>query len=71
MKIFSWNCRGINNPLTIKALQGWCWRERPDFVFIMETMVDRGKLERVRSKCGFTEGLCLDSVGNFGGMGFW
>lgn len=67
MKIFSWNCRGIGNPLTVKALQAWCWRERPNILFIMESMVDKGKLEGIRNKCGFTEGLCLDSNGNSGG----
>ena len=34
-------------------------RERPDFVFIMESMIDSGRLEVVRNKCGFNNGLCL------------
>ena len=53
MKILSWNCRGINNPETVQVLCNWCWRERPDFVFVMESMIDRSKLEVVRNKCGF------------------
>ncbi|CAO2815950.1 unnamed protein product [Amaranthus hypochondriacus] len=61
MKILSWNCRGINNPETVKALRTWCWRERPDFVFIIESMVDSGRLEVVRNKCGFHNGLCVSS----------
>lgn len=40
-------------------------------MFVMETMVDRVKLEKVRYKCGFQNGLCLDSHGLSGGIGFW
>lgn len=34
-------------------------------------MVDSKQLERVRGRCGFTEGSCLGSEGNSGGMGLW
>ena len=71
MKILSRNCQGINNSLIVKALQGWCWRERHNIVFIMESMVDKGRLERVRNRCGFTDGLCIDSSENSGGIGLW
>ncbi|CAO2836392.1 unnamed protein product [Amaranthus hypochondriacus] len=70
MKLLSWNCQGLPNPLTVKALKNWCWRERPDFVFVMETMVEDRKLESIRMQCGFDAGICLSSAGNFGGLGF-
>ncbi|XP_056697297.1 uncharacterized protein [Spinacia oleracea] len=71
MKILTWNCRGIGNPWTVNALRDRCWREMPDIVFLMETMIDAKKLERVRSKCGFVHGVCLNSDGRSGGMGLW
>ncbi|XP_021859944.2 uncharacterized protein [Spinacia oleracea] len=71
MKILSWNCHGLGNPSTVSALRDWCWRERPNIVFLMETMIDARRLERIRNMCGFVNGVCLSSVGLSGGMGFW
>ncbi|XP_021836344.2 uncharacterized protein [Spinacia oleracea] len=71
MKILSWNCQGLGNSWTVNALRDWCWRERPNIVFLMETMIDAGRLERIRNICGFVKGVCLSSDGRSGGMGFW
>ncbi|XP_056698562.1 uncharacterized protein [Spinacia oleracea] len=71
MKILSWNCRGIGNPWTVNALRDRCWREMPEIVFLMETKIDARQLERVRSKCGFVNGICLSSNGRAGCMGLW
>ena len=32
-------------------------------------MIDSGRLEVVRNKCGFSNGLCVSSVGTSGGIG--
>lgn len=37
----------------------------------METMIEAKKLMLVRDKCGFTDGVCFDSRGLSGGIGFW
>lgn len=71
MKILSWHCREINNPEKVQDLHNWCWIERPDFVLIMESMIDSGKLECVRNKCGFSNGFYVSSQGNSRGLGFW
>ncbi|XP_010694404.1 uncharacterized protein LOC104907208 [Beta vulgaris subsp. vulgaris] len=71
MKILSWNCRGLGNPRTVNTFRSWCWRDRPNIVFLMETMIDKQALEKVKQKCGFVNGICLDSVGLSGGMGLW
>lgn len=39
-------------------------------LFLMETMINSKKLPLVKEKCGFTQGLCLSSVGLLGGIGF-
>lgn len=71
MKILSWNCQGLGNLWIVKTLRDWCWREKPNIVFVMETMIDSGKLEKIRNSCGFREGVCISSEGNSGGLGFW
>uniref|UniRef100_A0A803MVI3 Uncharacterized protein n=1 Tax=Chenopodium quinoa TaxID=63459 RepID=A0A803MVI3_CHEQI len=37
----------------------------------METKIDSVRLEGIRNKCGFSNGLCLSSVGLSGGIGLW
>ncbi|KAK9683154.1 hypothetical protein RND81_10G119900 [Saponaria officinalis] len=63
MKILSWNCQGLGNPLIAGALSDWCWRECPNIVFLMETMICKKHLERIRNRCGFTIGLYIGSRG--------
>ncbi|XP_074306600.1 uncharacterized protein LOC141641852 [Silene latifolia] len=71
MKIFSWNCQGLGNPLTVGTLRDWCWRECPNIVFVMETMMSARELEKIRNSCGFSSGICISSRGRSGGLGFW
>jgi exonuclease III len=37
MKFLSWNCRGLGNPKTVRALKKLINNHQPDLVFIMET----------------------------------
>jgi hypothetical protein len=37
MKILSWNCRGLGNPKTVRALKKLLTNHTPDLVFLMET----------------------------------
>ena len=69
MKLLSWNCQGLANPLIVKALKNWCWRDRPNVVFVMETMISKERLDIVRVSCGFDAGFCLSNTGNLGGFG--
>ncbi|XP_021773354.1 uncharacterized protein LOC110737301 [Chenopodium quinoa] len=71
MKILSWNCHGIGNPWTDRALQDRCWRDRPNVVFVMESMIDEKRLNKIKNKCGYIDGVCLSSVGKSGGLGMW
>ena len=47
MSLISWNCRGLGNPRTIKALQKVIQREEPILVFLMETKLNKEKIEKV------------------------
>lgn len=40
-------------------------------IFVIKTKIDDKRLENIRNKCGFTEGLCTSTVSTFGGMDFW
>lgn len=71
MKIMSWKCQGMGNPRTVHTLQTWCWRERPNIVFLMEIIIDAKKLTMVHDKCGLSDGVCFDSKGLSRGIGFW
>ncbi|KAL2933269.1 hypothetical protein RDABS01_016388 [Bienertia sinuspersici] len=62
---------GLANPDTERSLRDLCWRDRPNIVFVMETMLDERRLEIVKKKCGFHNGICISSMGNSGGLGFW
>lgn len=42
----------------------------PNMVFLMENMIDVEKHQLVKVKCGFTDGLCLSSIGLSGGIDF-
>uniref|UniRef100_A0A803KTN4 Uncharacterized protein n=1 Tax=Chenopodium quinoa TaxID=63459 RepID=A0A803KTN4_CHEQI len=63
--------KGLGNPWKVQKLQSWCWRDRPNFVFVMESMIDSGRLEGIRNRCGFSEWMCVSSIGNSGGLELW
>ncbi|XP_074313544.1 uncharacterized protein LOC141648723 [Silene latifolia] len=71
MKILSWNYQGLGNPLTVSTLRDWCWRENPNIIFVMETMISAHNFEKLKTKCGFSSGICLSSNGRSGGLGIW
>ncbi|XP_074297692.1 uncharacterized protein LOC141628446 [Silene latifolia] len=71
MKILSWNCQGLGNPLTVSSLRDQCWRESPNIVFVMETMISARELEKIRNSCGFSSSVCVSSRGRSGGTGLW
>jgi exonuclease III len=37
MKLLSWNCQGLGNPKTVRALQKLITQNHPDIIFLMET----------------------------------
>ncbi|MCI76476.1 hypothetical protein A2U01_0097746, partial [Trifolium medium] len=37
MKVMSWNCQGLGNPRTVRALQKLLANNHPDIIFLTET----------------------------------
>ena len=68
----SWNCRGLGNPRSIKALHVMVQRWKPDIVFLMETKSKVKHMERIKNRVGFANGLIVPSRGRSGGVAlFW
>ncbi|KAH1047985.1 hypothetical protein J1N35_038769 [Gossypium stocksii] len=68
MKIICWNIRGLRNPRAIRRLQHTLKLYKPQLVFLMETKVDSTRMERIREKCDFQNGLDVLAIGSCGGL---
>ena len=68
----SWNYRGLGNPRSIKALHVMVQRWKPNIVFLMETKSKVKRMERIKNRVGFANGLIVPSRGRSGGVAlFW
>src|SRR4051812_9486455 len=65
MKILSWNCRGLGSPRAVRALLRLFRVENPDVVFVMESRLKKGEVERVkiRSGCDFCFAVDCNGLG--------
>nr|XP_023917061.1 uncharacterized protein LOC112028598 [Quercus suber] len=68
MSAISWNCRGLGNPLTVKALQKVVLEKDPTLVFLMETKFDVTEMDGVKQKIERQQGLVVPSVRRAGGL---
>ncbi|XP_019154282.1 PREDICTED: uncharacterized protein LOC109150753 [Ipomoea nil] len=68
MSMISWNCRGFGNPQTVREVVDMVSRKKPDFVYLMETKVERSHAERLRVKIGFEGLFYVDNEGRGGGL---
>ena len=68
MRAISYNFRGLGNPKLVRALHDlvWCWN--PKIVFLMETKSKKNRMERIKNRFGFSNGLIMPSVGRSGGI---
>lgn len=72
MNLLSWNCRGLGQPRTVRALNDLVKSHRPDFLFLSETISYSNKVEELRIKLGFVQCFSVDRVGRSGGLAiFW
>ncbi|CAM8895955.1 unnamed protein product [Rhodiola kirilowii] len=72
MKIFSWNCRGLGRPRTVRALRDAMRSLSPQIVGLMETKKRASDIEGVRCKLGFRNGFGVSCRGRSGGLAlFW
>ncbi|GMI81993.1 hypothetical protein HRI_001868600 [Hibiscus trionum] len=68
MKLLSWNVRGLGKPRTVGRVKQKLRVESPSIIFFMETKVNEKKMARIRSRCGFPNGIDVGAVGRSGGL---
>jgi hypothetical protein len=68
MILMSWNCRGLGNPEAVRALHLMVKTKGPQVLFLMETKLDAGRMERIRVQLGFGNNFTIMSLGSSGGL---
>ncbi|XP_031092171.1 uncharacterized protein LOC115996872 [Ipomoea triloba] len=68
MSLLSWNCRGLGNPTAVRVLADLVRAKRPRVVFLMETFVDKSRMEEVKVQIGYENMFVVDVVGHKGGL---
>ncbi len=68
MIILSWNCRALGNPWTVRVLHRMVKEKRPSLVFLMETKLNRKKMESIKTRLGYDGIFVVDSHGKSGGL---
>uniref|UniRef100_A0A453RSW6 Endonuclease/exonuclease/phosphatase domain-containing protein n=1 Tax=Aegilops tauschii subsp. strangulata TaxID=200361 RepID=A0A453RSW6_AEGTS len=72
MKIISWDCRGLGNGPAVQGLLEMGRLEDPDILFLAETKLIEGELERFRWSLGLANMIAWDPVGRSRGIVmFW
>ncbi|KAA3459012.1 reverse transcriptase [Gossypium australe] len=68
MKILSWNVRGLGRLQTVMRLKNKPRAINPRTLFLIETKLSAKKMEKVRLKCGFENGIDIGAMGSRGGL---
>lgn len=72
MKLPSWNCQGLGNPLTVQALRALVAQEKPNILFLMKTKNKELILRRLQKHLTFPNSLLEHPTGLAGGLAiFW
>ena len=71
MNLLCWNCQGLGNLPTEQELGDLIWTQDPSVVFLVETWLDKVRLEEIRSKMKFGGMIevCRDMRGGTRGGG--
>ena len=68
MSAISWNCRGLENPLTVNTLQKVVLEKDPTLVFLMETKFNVMEMDGIKQKLEQQQGLVVSSIRRAGGL---
>ncbi|KAA3476120.1 reverse transcriptase [Gossypium australe] len=67
-EIFCWNVRGLGSMRAVRRLQHMLKIYHPQIVFFMETKLNANRMERVRRRYGFFNGIDVSAKGSRGGL---
>ncbi|XP_015384889.1 uncharacterized protein LOC107176616 [Citrus sinensis] len=68
MSSISWNYRGLGHPRKVQVLMDLVRNKKPDFLFLMETLCSREKLESLKLNLGYVNLFTVNKVGRSGGL---
>ena len=72
MSILSWNCRGAGKATTVRELRELAKRFVPTLLCIVETQLDRVRVDNLASTLGFDNSFAVSSNCWRGGLSiFW
>ncbi|GMI82621.1 hypothetical protein HRI_001931400 [Hibiscus trionum] len=68
MKLFCWNVRGLGKLRAMNRLKNMLRGVNPQILFLMETKLDKRRMEMARRRCGFMFGIDIPAVGTRDGL---
>ena len=68
MRVLGWNCRGICQAVTVRALAAQIKRARPDVVFLSETKANKNRMDYVKKFVKFDNSCVVEAKGYAGGL---
>lgn len=72
MKIINWNCQELGNPQIVQDLYLMVNDNQPKLVFLMETIINVGRLESLKRKLPMNGCFVVDTMGRIGDLAlFW
>ena len=69
MKILCWNCRGIGDPATVRELRDLVEISSPSILCLVETQLQKGRVEGLRTSLGYDFSFGVGSSGRSGEIG--
>ena len=72
MSCLSWNCHSLGHPRTVQVLVELAKHHNPSFIFLMETLCNREKLDQLKIQLGYIGLFVVERVGRSSGLAlFW
>ena len=68
MSTLAWNCRGLGNRRTVRALEKVVSSEDPNFIFLMETKLVVTEMDGIKEGLNQSQGLVVPSKGRSEGL---
>ena len=68
MKVLGWNCRGIYNAATVRALKAQIKGNSPDIIFLSETKAFKARMKKVLFSLKFADMYVVEAKGIAGGL---
>lgn len=71
MKILSWNIRGLGASNNSRPLLFLIKEKKPNVVFVMETKLIAGKVEKLKRKLSLDGCFVVNPIGKGAGLALW